>query len=64
MTDGEEKVGRGPQPPRMSVTVTNELRRKLRIAAARADLEVPEWCRLIIAEAAARTVQRVYPDDE
>lgn len=63
-TEEEKPPGRGPQPPRISVTVSNELRRKLRIAAARADLEVPEWCKLIVSTAAARTVRKLYGDDE
>lgn len=60
----ENPPGRGPQPPRISVTVSKDLRRKLRIAAARADLEVPEWCKLVVSEAASRIVRKLYPDDE
>jgi hypothetical protein len=44
----------------MSVTLTPELRRLLRIAAAEADLTTPQWCQLIVSEAAARTVQRLH----
>lgn len=60
----ESKPTRGPQPPRMSVSVTTELRKKIRIAAARADLEIGEWCKLIVAEAARRRVKKLYPDDD
>lgn len=62
--DTEIKPTRGPQPPRMSVSVTTELRKKIRIAAARADLEIGEWCKLIVAEAARRRVKKLYPDDD
>jgi hypothetical protein len=48
----------------MSVSVTTELRKKIRIAAARADLEIGEWCKLIVAEAARRRVKKLYPDDD
>jgi len=60
----EKPPGRGPQPPRISITIDVELRKKLRIAAARADLEVPEWCKLIVTEAASRTVKRLYGDED
>lgn len=62
--DDEQPPGRGPQPPRVSVTVTPELRKKIRIAAARADLEIGEWCKLVILTAASKTVAKLYPDDE
>lgn len=64
MAEEQSSPGRGPQPPRMSVTISTDLRRKLRIAAARADLEVPEWCKLIVAEAASRIVRKLYGDEE
>lgn len=56
------KQRRSAQPPRMSVTVDAGLRKKIRIAAARADMEPSEWCRIIIATAATRTVEKLYPE--
>lgn len=53
---------RGPQPPRLSVTLNRPgIRKKIRIAAARADLDVGEWCRAVLVAAANKTIEKLYP---
>lgn len=53
---------RGPQAPRISITLTPSLRKKLRLAAALSNMEEPDWARAVIAKAAKRTVEKRYPD--
>lgn len=60
---GGEKPKRAPGAPRLSITIDAELRRKMRIAAARADMEVGDWAKTILVTAAKRTVQKYYGDD-
>ncbi len=48
--------------PRLSCTVSNATRKKIRIAAALADMEDGEWCRLIVTEHAKRRVAKLYPN--
>lgn len=55
---------RAPVLPRMSVTLPAKLRKLVRIAAAKADLEVGEWCKVVLTEAANRTYRKYYPDEE
>lgn len=55
---------RAPALPRMSVTLPAKLRRLIRIAAARADLEIGEWCKVVLEEAAERSYKKYYPDEE
>jgi hypothetical protein len=55
---------RAPVLPRMSVTLPAKLRRLIRIAAARADLEIGEWCKVVLTEAADRAYKKYYPEDE
>lgn len=55
----ESPSGRGPQPPRISITLPNRIRKRVRIAAARADMEVPDWCRTVLVRAARLTVERL-----
>lgn len=50
--------GRGPQPPRISITLPQSARRKIRLAAALADMSEPEWARVVLAQAAKRTVEK------
>lgn len=57
--DDEDKPKRGPQPPRLSFTIPARTRRKIRIAAAKADMEDNDWCRAVIVKAAERTMERV-----
>lgn len=49
---------RGPAAPRVSVTLPAALRRKVRLAAALADMEENEWCRVVVVTAAERTVNK------
>lgn len=53
---------RGPQPPRISVTLPNRIRRKIRIAAAKHDMEVADWCRTVIVTAAQKTMEKYDMD--
>jgi len=50
---------RGPQPPRLSITLPSRVRRKVRIAAAKADMEVSEWCKAVIVKAATMTLEKL-----
>ena len=50
--------GRGPQPPRISITLPQSARRKIRLAAALADMSEPEWARVVLAQASKRTVEK------
>lgn len=47
--------------PRLSTTVSSDLRKKIRIAAALADMEDGEWCRFIVTEHARRRVNKLFP---
>lgn len=66
----EKSSKKGAEPakrasvPRMSLTITNELRRKLRIISARNDMEVGEFCKLVLSTAAKRTVEKLYGSEE
>jgi hypothetical protein len=53
---------RGPQPPRMSITVPRAVMRKVRLASALADLEPNDWCRTVVLEAADRIVKKKLPN--
>lgn len=53
---------RGPQPPRISITLTPKLRKKLRIASALANMSEPDFARNVIAKAARQTVEKKYPN--
>lgn len=46
--------GNEPAQSRISFTVTPDLRRKIRIAAAHADMENGEWIQLILERAAEK----------
>ena len=56
------KPSRGPQPPRMSITLPGNIRKKVRLAAALADMEPNEWCRAVLVKAAHLTVEKRFPD--
>lgn len=60
--DDQQKSSRGPQPPRLSITLNPRLKKKLRLAAALADMEENDWARAVLATAARRTVEKRYPD--
>lgn len=61
--DSPKRPSRGPQPPRISITIPSSMRRQLRIAAAKADMEVSEWCKVVLVTAAKKTVERLYPEE-
>jgi hypothetical protein len=44
------------------VTLPARIRKKIRIAAAKADMEVTDWCKTVIITAANRTVERLDID--
>lgn len=43
---------------RMSITLEPAARKRIRLAAALADLEPNEWARVVLAQAATKTVER------
>jgi hypothetical protein len=62
--DGDEEEerktpSRGPQPPRISITLPARVRRKVRIAAAKADMEINDWCKAVLVKAAAMTLEKL-----
>lgn len=61
----EEEEGSSPSRsavPRMSITLPQRMRKKVRLAAALADLDPNEWCRVVLTQAARKTVEKFYPD--
>lgn len=54
---------RAPGPPRISITIDVKLRKKIRLAAALADMEEGDWARTVLVTAAKRTVEKVYGTD-
>jgi len=57
----DKKPSRGPALPRMSLTIDARLRKAIRIAAAKADMEIGDWCKSVLVAAANRSVHRLYP---
>lgn len=62
MAEETKKPSRGPAGPRISITLTPRLRKKLRLASALANMEEPDWARAVLARAAKQTVEKKYPD--
>jgi hypothetical protein len=62
--DDEETspTSRGPQPPRISITLPSRVRRKVRIAAAKSDMEINDWCKAVLVKAAQMTLDRLGLD--
>ena len=60
--ESTSRPSRAPQP-RLSITITAPLRKAIRIAAARADLEPGEWSKAVLAAAAQKTVEKLYGDE-
>lgn len=60
--DEETKPQRAGATPRMSITLPSRMRKKIRLAAALADLDTNEWARVVLATAARKTVERMFPD--
>jgi hypothetical protein len=50
---------RGPQPPRLSITLPSHIRRKVRVAAAKADMDIADWCKTVLVTAATKTLERL-----
>jgi len=57
-----EQPRRATASPRMSITLPARMRKKIRLAAALADLDTNEWARVVLATAAKKTVERMFPD--
>ena len=57
--DDAPKSRRGPQPPRLSITLPLRIRRKIRIAAAKMDMEENDWCRTVLIAAANKTAKLI-----
>lgn len=57
-----KKPRRQPSGPRMSLSLPSRARKRVKLAAALADLEVGEWCRVVLAQAAHRTVEKAFPN--
>jgi hypothetical protein len=45
----------------MSLTIDARLRKAIRIAAAKADMEIGDWCKTVLVTAANKAVHRLYP---
>lgn len=58
----ESPPSRGPQPPRISITLPSRVRRKVRIASAKADMEINDWCKAVLVKAANMTLERLGLD--
>ena len=57
-----KKPARGPQAPRLSITLSASTRKKVRLAAALRDMEPNEWARVVLVTAARKTVEKNFPD--
>jgi hypothetical protein len=55
-------TSRGPQPPRISITLPVSVRKKVRIAAAKADMEINDWCKAVLVKAATITLEKLGLD--
>jgi hypothetical protein len=55
-------TSRGPQPPRISITLPVRVRKKVRIAAAKADMEISDWCKAVLVKAATMTLEKLDLD--
>lgn len=60
--DEESPTSRGPQPPRISITLPSRVRRKVRIASAKADMEINDWCKAVLVKAANMTLEKLGLD--
>lgn len=45
--------------PRISLTISEALKYRIRLAAAKADMEPNEWCRVVLYEAVARAMKKI-----
>ena len=53
----EETNGKRPYVPRLSISVTSEMQRNLRLAAAIANKTVGEWCTEILEKYAEKAIE-------
>lgn len=60
--DSKSLPSRGPQPPRISITLPTHVRKKVRIAAAKADMEINDWCKAVLVKAATMTLEKLGLD--
>jgi len=60
---GQRPPARSPAPPRISITVDPRLRKKIRIAAALADMEDGEWCKVVLVTASKRAYEKLYGEE-
>ena len=60
--EDETPKRRAPGGPRISITLPGRLRKKIRLAAALADMEQGEWAKVILVTAAKKVVEKHYPD--
>jgi hypothetical protein len=51
-----EENGKRPYIPRLSISVTSEMQRNIRIASAMADMRPGEWCTAILEKAADKAI--------
>lgn len=58
-----ETSSRAPAAPRISITITPSLRKKVRLAAALADMEEGDWARTVLVTASRRIVEKVYGEE-
>lgn len=52
----EETNGKRPYIPRLSISVSTEMQRNIRIASAMADMRPGEWCTAILEKAADKAI--------
>jgi hypothetical protein len=57
--DEAETNGKRPYVPRLSLTMTTEALKNIRIAAALADMDKGEWCTAILEKAAEKALEGV-----
>jgi serine kinase of HPr protein (carbohydrate metabolism regulator) len=53
----EETNGKRPYVPRLSLTMTSEMMKNIRIASALADMRPGEWCSSILERAADKVIE-------
>lgn len=52
----EETNGKRPYVPRLSISVTSEMQKNIRIASAIADMRVGDWCTTVLEKAAEKVI--------
>lgn len=52
----EETNGKRPYIPRLSISISSEMQRNIRIASAMADMRPGEWCTAILEKAADKAI--------